>query len=66
MTKPTHRAYLVENAPEGSERKARWIEVGAVWPHKNGVGFDVVIPSGMAVSGRIVCMPPRDEEKPEV
>ncbi len=62
MTKPTHRAYLVENAPEGSDRKARWIEVGAVWPHKNGVGFDLVIPTGMAVSGRIVCMPPSDDK----
>ena len=37
-------------------------EVGAVLPHKNGVGFDLVIPIGMAVSGRIVCMPPSDDK----
>ena len=60
-TKPTHHAYLVEDAPEGSDRKARWTKVGAVWPHKNGSGFDLVIPAGLAVSGRIVCMPPREE-----
>jgi hypothetical protein len=62
MSKPTHRAYLVEPTPEGTERKGRWIEVGVVWPHKNGGGFDVVLPAGLAVSGRIVCVAPRDEQ----
>lgn len=61
MTKPTCNAYIVENPPEGSDRKARWVGVGAVWPHKNGNGFDLLIPTGMAVSGRIVCVPPKDE-----
>jgi hypothetical protein len=53
--KPTHSAYVVINPPEGSDKKAQWHEVGAVWPHKNGEGFDVVIPDGLSVSGRIVC-----------
>ena len=61
MTKPTHRAYLVENPPEESDRKARWIEVGAIWPHKNCSGFDLVVPPGLALSGRIVCVAPRSE-----
>ena len=61
MSKPTHRAYIVDQGPEGSDRKARWIEVGAVWPHKNGSGFDVVIPEGISLTGRIVCMPPKDD-----
>lgn len=62
MSKPTHKAYVVQEAKEGSERKGRWLEVGAVWPHKNGSGFDVVIPSGLAVSGRVVCVPPQPEK----
>lgn len=37
-SKPTHTAYVVIDAPEGSERKATWREIGAVWPHKNGKG----------------------------
>lgn len=65
MTKPSHRAYLVETLPEGSDRKPRWIEVGVIWPHKQGQGFDLVIPAGMAVSGRIVCVPPKDEAAPQ-
>ncbi len=53
--KPTHTAYVVVDAKEGSERKAQWHPIGAVWPHKNGRGFDLVIPAGISVSGRIVC-----------
>ncbi len=39
--------------------KPHWLEVGAVWPHKNGTGFDLVIPKGLAVSGRIICVEPK-------
>jgi len=61
-TKPTHRAYLVEDP--GSGKKPRWTEVGAVWPHiKGGGGFDVVLPPGLAVSGRIVCTPVLDKDE---
>ena len=54
-SKPTHTAYVVIDPKEGSDRKAQWIEVGAVWPHNNGSGFDLVIPPGISLSGRIVC-----------
>jgi len=56
MTKPSHTAYLVQASPAGSDRKPRWIEVGAVWPHKNGTGFDLVVPEGLSLTGRIVCV----------
>ena len=62
MSKPTHRAHVVVEPKEGSDRKATWIEVGAVWPHKNGGGFDLVIPPGISVSGRIVCTEPKEKE----
>jgi hypothetical protein len=54
-TKPTHTAYIVTEPAAGSDRKAFWHEVGAVWPHQNGEGFDIVIPAGLSVSGRLVC-----------
>jgi hypothetical protein len=60
-SKPTHIAYVVSNPKEGSDKKAIWREVGAVWPHKNGNGFDVVVPEGIAVSGRIVCTEPKEK-----
>ncbi len=60
--KPTHVAYIVTNPKEGSDKKAVWREVGAVWPHKNGGGFDVVIPEGISVSGRVVCTVPKEKD----
>jgi hypothetical protein len=61
--KPTHTAYIVIDPKEGSDRKAIWHEVGAIWPHKNGGGFDLVIPPGLSIGGRIVCRERKDEEQ---
>jgi hypothetical protein len=61
-SKPTYTAYVVTDPKEGTDRKAQWHEVGAIWPHKNGTGFDLVIPPGVTLSGRIVCMPRKDKE----
>jgi hypothetical protein len=65
--KPTHIAYVVTDPKEGSDRKAIWHRVGSIWPHKNGKGFDLVIPEGISLSGRIVCTEPkeRSDEQPE-
>ena len=60
--KPTHIAYVVPEAKEGSDKKPDWTKVGAVWPHKKGNGFDVVIPEGISVSGRIVCTERKDSD----
>ncbi len=59
---PTHTAYVVTEPKKGSERRAQWHSVGAVWPHRNGNGFDLVIPAGISVSGRIVCVERKDEQ----
>lgn len=63
-SKPTHTAYVVIDAKEGSNGKAQWTAVGAVWPHKNGQGFDLVIPAGISLSGRIVCRERKEKEQP--
>jgi hypothetical protein len=55
MSKPTHIAYVVKKAEDDPEGKGFWREIGAVWPHKNGIGFDLVIADQLSVSGRIVC-----------
>lgn len=63
--KPTHAAFIVIEPKEGTDRKAQWHPVGAIWPHKNGKGFDLVIPTGLSVSGRIVCTERKDEAQAE-
>ena len=36
---PTHIAYAVREGRNGG--KGYWTRIGAVWPHKDGKGFDV-------------------------
>ena len=60
-SKPTYRAYAV-STPKKPGEKGFWREIGAVWPHKNGKGFDVVIHEGISVHGRIVCTEPKKDE----
>ena len=60
MSKPSHYAYVVIDPKEGSDKDAIWRRVGAVWPHKNGKGFDLVVDPQLSVAGRIVCTEPRE------
>ena len=62
MSKPSHIAYVVKDAKEGSDKAAIWRRIGSVWPHKNGSGFDVVIDEQISVSGRIVCTTPKEKD----
>ena len=52
--KPSHRVYVTEDTPEGSNTKTYWTKVGAAWPHKDSKGLTVAISPGISVSGRIV------------
>lgn len=61
MSKPSHIAYVVKQPKEGTEGKALWRPVGAVFQHGKGGGFDVVIYDQLAVSGRITCTVPKDD-----
>ena len=49
---------------KAADKQAHWREIGAVWPHKNGNGFDVVIYEQISVSGRITCTERKDEKRP--
>jgi hypothetical protein len=48
--RPTHTAIITIDPPEGSDRnaKARWIEVGACWQHRDGQGVDLIYPPASA------------------
>ena len=62
MSKPSHIVYVVTDPKEGTDKEAIWHKVGAVWPHKNGIGFDVVIANQISVTGRITCTERKDKE----
>ncbi len=52
--KPTHRAYAVQKSRGGSH----WTEIGALWPHKDGKGFnlklDLLPLTGADISIRLI------------
>ncbi len=48
-TKPTHRLYRVD----GEGKNARWTEIGAAWPNRDGAGFSITC-GAMPLQGRIV------------
>jgi hypothetical protein len=62
MSKPSHIAYIVNETTKNGEKQSYWRAVGAVWPHKNGEGFDVVIHDRISVTGRITCIVPKADE----
>lgn len=65
MAKPWTVSVVIEKeAKEGEEKpKPFWMRVGSAFPHTNGSGFNIEIPEGVSVSGRLVLMPPREDEQ---
>jgi hypothetical protein len=59
--KPSYRAFIVTDKGEGV--KADWKEVAVTFSHKDGKGHDLLIPAGMALSGRITLR--ESSERPE-
>lgn len=46
------------------EVKAFWHRVGTAFPHKKGEGFNLVIPEGMSISGKVIMLP-REAKEPD-
>ena len=64
--KPSHNAYVVVQPEPDSDRKAVWHPVASIWQHGKGNGFDLVIPPGVTLSGRIVCTERKEKAVEEV
>jgi hypothetical protein len=42
--KPTHRAFTVKTFKDrDGKKKTRWLDIGSVWTHRDGKGFDVTL-----------------------
>jgi hypothetical protein len=60
--KPTHRAFIVKSfTDKAGKEKSRWLDIGSVWTHRDGKGFDVNL-EALPTDGRIVIR--LDEPKP--
>lgn len=57
-------AYLVLEPKQGSGReKPYWLRVAPAFPHDDNAGYNIEIPQGMSLSGRVVIRKdlPRDQ-----
>jgi len=59
-SKPTHRLYRVE----GEGKNARWTEIGAAWPNRDGNGFSIAC-GAMPLQGRLVMRAITERAAPE-
>ena len=55
---PTHKAFIVEKFGDDD---SFWTEIGAVWTHEDGKGYNLSIKKGLCVSGQIVIRTVKDE-----
>lgn len=46
------------------EVKTFWHRVGSAFSHKQGEGFNLVIPDGMSISGKVIMLP-RSAKEPD-
>lgn len=60
-TKPTHRVYTVIRR-DGQDDY--WLNLGLVFPHKDGKGFNIVL-QAQALDGKLVCREVTEEEAAE-
>ncbi len=58
--RPSHIAWLVE----GEGDNAKWTEIGTLWPHKKGNGFNLDL-KALPLTGRLVIMQRRDKSEKE-
>jgi hypothetical protein len=57
----------VTDPSDGSaDSRATWREVGILFPHKSGKGWDLLLHPQIAVSGRIVITERRERDKRSV
>jgi len=46
--------YVVQEDASGNNQKPIWHRVATVFPHGNGNGFNVELPPGVSLTGRLV------------
>jgi len=63
MRKPVYLAYVTQESqpdPQG-EKNTYWTKVGVAFAHNGKPGLNVMLTPGIAVSGKLVLLEPRDD-----
>lgn len=63
MRKPIYHVFVTqESSPDAQgEKNTWWTKVGVAFAHNGKPGLNVVLTPGIAVSGKLVLLEPRDD-----
>ncbi|BGI51741.1 MAG: hypothetical protein HamCj_00940 [Candidatus Hamiltonella defensa (Ceratovacuna japonica)] len=63
MSKPTFNVYITEETDFTSEveKKTYWKKVGVAFRHKEKSGLNIILTPGIAVSGKLVLLEPKED-----
>jgi hypothetical protein len=62
-TAPTYlNVFTVEEYESNGKTQKRWTKIGAAFPHKDGVGFNIEL-KAFPVDGRLVALPPDPDDE---
>ncbi|MBE5202803.1 hypothetical protein IG612_09325 [Pectobacterium sp. FL60-S17] len=63
MRKPTYHVFVTqESQPDSSrEKNTYWTKVGVAFAHNGKPGLNIVLTPGIAVSGKLVLLEPKDD-----
>lgn len=63
MRKPTYNVYVTQESPpdQHGEKNTYWTKVGVAFAHNSKPGVNIVLTPGIAVSGKLVLLEPKEE-----
>lgn len=67
MRKPTYNVYVTQESQpdQNGEKSTFWTKVGVAFAHREKSGLNIVITPGLAVSGKLVLLEPKDDAAPQ-
>ncbi|MCH4996153.1 hypothetical protein I1A41_08010 [Pectobacterium carotovorum] len=63
MRKPTYHVFVTQENQSNSNREKNtyWTKVGVAFAHNSKPGLNIVLTPGIAVSGKLVLLEPKDD-----
>lgn len=63
MRKPTYHVFVTQESQPDSNREKNtyWTKVGVAFAHNSKPGLNIVLTPGIAVSGKLVLLEPKDD-----
>ncbi|HAW2942254.1 TPA: hypothetical protein JLR40_004840 [Escherichia coli] len=63
MPKPTYNVYVTQEVPtdENGGKNTYWTKVGAAFAHNGKLGLNIMLVPGIAVSGKLVLLEPKED-----